>query len=460
MTAPLRLDHAARPPARTVLPWIQVVIASLAMVGTLPGRTMGLGLVATPLMQDLRLSDVDFGWVNLIATLVGSAFALGFGQLIDRVGVRPVLALNAILLAAATYWMSRATGVADLTVSLTFVRGLGQSALSVVALAIVGKWFVGRRLNLAMAVFAALVSIFFVTAFAGVQAGVGAAAGTTDPITHRLPHPEVWRTTWAIIAYSLAGLGVLAMIAARNVPGNASRIAHLGSRIDQGKVTADEATDLNPQSAIRDPQSTDPQSIDPQFSLAQALRTPAFWTLAVACAVFNLIFSSVSLFSQAILIERGFADTPTFQAAMGILLVAGLIANFIGGWLGSKVALTKLLAAGMAMVTASLVTLPYATEKSHIYAYATLLGLAGGVVTVVFFACWPKLFGRPHLGRIQGAAQVMTVLFSALGPLVLALGKQWGSYSRTFLLMAPAVALLAVACWFVRAPRATSNPVR
>ncbi|HSI32960.1 MAG TPA: hypothetical protein VK986_05165, partial [Tepidisphaeraceae bacterium] len=84
MTAPLRLDHAARPPARTVLPWIQVVIASLAMVGTLPGRTMGLGLVATPLMQDLRLSDVDFGWVNLIATLVGSAFALGFGQLIDR----------------------------------------------------------------------------------------------------------------------------------------------------------------------------------------------------------------------------------------------------------------------------------------------------------------------------------------------------------------------------------------
>ncbi|HYE17208.1 MAG TPA: MFS transporter [Tepidisphaeraceae bacterium] len=441
----LPLDYASpRPPARTLLPWIQVVVAALAMVGTLPGRTMGLGLVATPLLQDLRLSEVDFGWINLIATLVGAAFALGFGQLIDRVGVRPVLVLNTLLLAAATYWMSRAAGFTDLAISLTLVRGLGQSALSVAALAIVGKWFTGRRLTLAMAVFAALVSILFVAAFAGVQAGVAAAAGPPDPVTSRLPHPEVWRAAWAVIAYSVAGLAVIGLFAARAAPVG-------GSQIEQGSDTADVPAAFGPQSAIRDPQSG-----DSQFTLSQALATRAFWTLALACAAFNLIFSSISLFSQPILIERGFPDLQTFQAAMGLLLTAGLVANFLGGWLGSRVPLSKLLAAGMAMVTASLLILPYATTKAHIYAYASLMGLAGGVVTVVFFACWPKLFGRPHLGLIQGAAQVLTVLFSALGPLVLAWGKQSGSFSRTFLMMAPFVAILAVACWLVPVPRRSS----
>ena len=46
-----------------------------------------------------------------------------------------------------------------------------------------------------------------------------------------------------------------------------------------------------------------------------------------------------------------------------------------------------------------------------------------------------------HLGEIQGAAQVLTVLASALGPVLLALGERSrGSISATFLLMAPVVA--------------------
>ena len=33
--------------------WVVVGVAALAMVGTLPGRTQGLGLVTEPLMRDL-----------------------------------------------------------------------------------------------------------------------------------------------------------------------------------------------------------------------------------------------------------------------------------------------------------------------------------------------------------------------------------------------------------------------
>src|SRR5688572_8611147 len=57
--------------------WTIVGVAALAMVGTLPGRTQGLGLITEPLLADLGLSRVAYAQVNLIATLIGALFAFG-----------------------------------------------------------------------------------------------------------------------------------------------------------------------------------------------------------------------------------------------------------------------------------------------------------------------------------------------------------------------------------------------
>jgi hypothetical protein len=63
---------------------------------------------------------------------------------------------------------------------------------------------------------------------------------------------------------------------------------------------------------------------------------------------------------------------------------------------------------------------------------------------------------RPrHLGRIQGAAQAMTVMASAVGPLLLALCVDaTGSYAAAFYVTAAIVALLAVAAIAVPIPSA------
>ena len=54
------------------------------MVGTLPGRTQGLGLITEPLIRDLGLSRVAYAQVNLVATLIGALFCIGVGRMIDR----------------------------------------------------------------------------------------------------------------------------------------------------------------------------------------------------------------------------------------------------------------------------------------------------------------------------------------------------------------------------------------
>ena len=68
--------------------WVMLGLAAAAMVGTLPGRTQGLGLVTEPLIADLGLGRVDYAQLNLWATLIGAIFAIGVGRFIDRLGPR------------------------------------------------------------------------------------------------------------------------------------------------------------------------------------------------------------------------------------------------------------------------------------------------------------------------------------------------------------------------------------
>jgi MFS family permease len=92
-----------------------------------------------------------------------------------------------------------------------------------------------------------------------------------------------------------------------------------------------------------------------------------------------------------------------------------------------------------------------------VIAWAIAMGTSGGVVTVVFFSVWAQVFGRSHLGRIQGCAQMMTVFASAAGPLLLASTlESTGSYELIFYTLAVVVALLGIASWFVPLPERRS----
>ena len=91
--------------------WVNVFVAALAMVGTLPGRTQGLGLITEPLLADLQINRVVFARINLWATLIGALFCLGVGRLIDRFGSRIVLTIVTLALATVVLLMSGARSV-------------------------------------------------------------------------------------------------------------------------------------------------------------------------------------------------------------------------------------------------------------------------------------------------------------------------------------------------------------
>ena len=364
--------------------WYVLLVAAAAMVGTLPGRTQGLGLITEPLLGDLGNDRVHYAQLNLWATIVGSAGAIGIGRLIDRAGSRVALTSVAGALGLTVCAMSQAASFLALALGIALSRALGQSALSVVSLTIVGQWF-GRRIESAMASYSIALSIGFMAAFPAVGA-------------------LVQRVGWRAESVGLAS----------------DRTANA----------------------------------EDGYTWTAALRTSAFWIFASGAALYGLVASGIGLFNESILAERGFGPQ-VYYTSLGVTALTALVGNFGGGWLGGRVAQTRLMAAALAILASGLIALPHLTTLAHVMAWATLMGLGGGMVMVSFFSVWPRLYGRRELGRIQGAAQVLTVLASAVGPLLLAwCVDRTGSYAWMFRMLAALVGLAAVATLVAPVPPA------
>ncbi len=167
--------------------WVMLLLAAAAMVGTLPGRTQGLGLVTEPLITDLQIGRVEYAQLNLWATLIGSLFAIGIGRFVDRLGARIVLTAVVAGLGVVVCAMSGAQSFWSLAIAVTLTRGLGQSALSVISLAMVGQWFV-HGIDKAMAIYSIVMSIGFMIAF---------------PVVGSLVQSAGWRAAWFAIGVAL-----------------------------------------------------------------------------------------------------------------------------------------------------------------------------------------------------------------------------------------------------------------
>ncbi|HKY22999.1 MAG TPA: MFS transporter [Vicinamibacterales bacterium] len=407
--------------------WVVLLVAAAGMVGTLPGRTQGLGLITEQLLADLHIDRVDYAQLNLWGTLIGSAGALGIGRFIDRFGSRVVLTMVGLALGVVVCLMSRVSSFAELAIAITLTRALGQSALSVVSLAMVGQWFV-RRIDMAMAIYSVALSVGFMAAF---------------PIVGALVQSRGWRFAWFVVgAAILAGLVPLGLIFVRRGPES------MGLLPDGIASSEPRATNLE----LRTPDVELSGS-----SLREALRTLAFWIFAIGAALYGLVASGIGLFNESILAERGFGPDIYYQTLV-ITAMTGLAGNFIGGWLARFVPLNQLMGISLFVLTAGLLFLPHITTIGMAMAWATMMGLGGGLVMVLFFSVWPRVYGRHELGRIQGVAQAMTVLASAIGPLLLAACVELtGSYSAMFYVLAAAVSLFAIAALMVRLPQSLPN---
>jgi predicted MFS family arabinose efflux permease len=227
-----------------------------------------------------------------------------------------------------------------------------------------------------------------------------------------------WRESWQYLALTVFGMDVVFVLLARNPRPRPTASSHAGS--------FDGVT------------------------LTQALSSGTFWTFGLASSLFLWVSSGVGLFNEDVLAEGGF-NRDHFITGLGISTLTTLVTNGLAGWLSTRWPLSRLMSAGMLLLAVCLLFLPVMSQPWHVYINAIFLGGSAGVVMVVYFACWGAYFGSRNLGKIQGCAQVLTVLASALGPVSLSLCRtQLGSYRTLFYLLAILALISAAGLYFMK----------
>ena len=92
---------------------------------------------------------------------------------------------------------------------------------------------------------------------------------------------------------------------------------------------------------------------------------------------------------------------------------------------------------------------PYVNTTARAVAMGLLRGGYQGVSGGLRSTIIPSFYGRQHMGRIQGVQSSLTMMGTALGPLLLGLGHDyWGAYNPVIrrLAVCPAVLSVLVLC--------------
>ena len=96
-------------------------------------------------------------------------------------------------------------------------------------------------------------------------------------------------------------------------------------------------------------------------------------------------------------------------------MLTGLIGGtLIDGWRGVRLLPYMVLPLALGLAVVSMFDAPWA-----VLPYMLLIGVNAGVVHTATSAMWPELYGVEHLGAIKSLAMSLTVLGSALGPVIM-----------------------------------------
>ncbi len=159
-------------------------------------------------------------------------------------------------------------------------------------------------------------------------------------------------------------------------------------------------------------------------TLAQALRTRAFWLLTLCFTAYSIVMAAFWAHAMPLLADKGLSETQ----ALSVLVWVGP-AQVAGRWVfsrfGGGLSLRSLGLVVLAAVPAAMLMLAASQQVAALIASACVYGVANGLVTIVRGALVPEYFGRAHLGRIGGAMSGIGLVARAVGPLAVAWWLLW-----------------------------------
>jgi sugar phosphate permease len=345
----------------------------------------GFSVFFLPLSQDLGLSRAATSLVFSLARAQGAFEAPIAGYFMDRHGPRPLMILAIMMTGVGHMLLAGVTSYVALllvymgVVSLSFHAGFMDAPML-----IANTWFIRKR-TMAMAV---------------ISGSIGIGGFIFTPLLSAAVHSFGWRET-------AFGCGVLFILLGLPLSLFVRRSPESMGLLPDGAPTSEHGDISGTRAQL-------PEAVD--FTLRQALRTPAFWFLTAATAIRVIVLSALNVHYVALMVWKGMTPQRAafFLAAQALMAVPS---HLLFGWVGDRLNKPKLMATCMLLAMTSMFILAYVHTEGAMLTFIALFS----VVESTFPVNWSTVgeyFGRKNFAKIRGSMSFVSTWGSVIGPVI------------------------------------------
>jgi MFS family permease len=365
--------------------------------------TQALGLYIAVLSDEMGWSKTTLSGAAALQSVEAAIIGPVLGWIMDRVGPQKMIRLGMILFSAGLLMLSQVNAVATFyTSAILMAIGASLSGYFPLSVALV-QWFEKFRAR----------------ALSIMSLGL-ALGGLVVPLMAWSIQTWGWR-------YTAGGTGLLVLLFGLPMAGMILRRPE-----DHGE----HVDGIDPALKTVEPGEV-PAVPQVEFTAAEAVKTRAFWMLAIGHGLALLVVSAVNVHAITHMKEGLGYSVATASWVILIMTFAQLVGILMGATLGDMFDKRKIAALCMLAHALGMVCLTFANDMTMLMAFGLFHGVAWGLRGPFMQAIRADYFGRNAIGLILGLSAAIIALGQIAGPMVAGvLADLTGDYQLGFSLLA------------------------
>ena len=398
-----------------------------AIQDALKGGTFNEGFLFyfLPITRDLNISRAAASLPFSLAKLEGAFEGPLVGYLIDRFGPRSMVVAGGFLSGLGFVLLSFTHSYVVFLIVFVCVLSVGfKAGYNHAMMASINDWFI-RRKGLAMSV---------------VSTGSAVGGLVITPLVAVVVFTLGWRS-----AALMSGLAIwLIVIPLALVIKRSPESMGLLPDGDKPRPITPRATAGAPVRRIAG---------GPEYTVWQAVKTPAFWVFAMAHSFRNTAHSGIFVHLVPVLVWKGIEEQNTTFFIV-FMLFSTMVLRIFMGWIGDLWSRQKVAGIGVSMGVVGMLLLARSTGHWYEMAGFVFLLACAESINSNANAMVGDLFGRRHFAQLRGWMGLISSILPMGAPVFTGwLFDQNGTYTPAIFIFAASYVASAILYWVIPKPR-------